>query len=84
MCIRDRDDIERKIKYLVKNQNQKYIKLVVHPFVEAFIKKGRWFRSTQWKWYFEYKQKIHVMGSDDFFLTEFRFFDKGDEEIIVE
>ena len=78
------DDIERKIKYLVKNQNQKYIKLVVHPFVEAFIKKGRWFRSTQWKWYFEYKQKIHVMGSDDFFLTEFRFFDKGDEEIIVE
>ncbi len=78
------DDIERKIKYLVKNQNQKYIKLVVHPFVEAFIKKGRWFRSIQWKWYFEYKQKIHVMGSDDFFLTEFRFFDKGDEEIIVE
>ncbi len=78
------DDIERKIKYLVNNQNQKFIKLVVHPFVEAYIKKGNWFKSIQWKWYFTYKQKIHVMGSDDFFLTEFRFFDKGDEEIIVE
>ncbi|MFI5170750.1 MAG: Rne/Rng family ribonuclease [Chitinophagales bacterium] len=78
------DDIERKIKYLVLNQNQKYIKLVVHPFVEAYIKKGKWFRSIKWKWYFSYKRKIHIMGSDDFQFLEYRFFDKDDEEIHVE
>ncbi len=78
------DDIERKIKYLVKNQNQQYIKLVVHPYVEAFIKKGRFFNSIQWKWYWEYKRKIHVMGSNEFQYMEYRFFDKGDEEINVE
>jgi len=78
------DDIERKIKYLVKNQNQQYIKLVVHPYVEAFIKKGRFFNSIQWKWYWEYKRKIHIMGSNEFQYMEYRFFDKGDEEIHVE
>jgi ribonuclease G len=60
------DDIERKIKYLVKNQNQQYVKLIVHPFVESFIKKGRFFNSIQWKWYWEYKRKIHVSGSNEF------------------
>lgn len=78
------DDIERKIKYLVTNQNQKNIKLVVHPFVEAFIKRGLFFRSIQWKWYFEYKQKIQVISSNDFQYTEYRFFDISDEEISVE
>ncbi|MFZ1633150.1 MAG: Rne/Rng family ribonuclease, partial [Chitinophagales bacterium] len=67
------DDIERKIKYLVKNQNQQYIKLVVHPYVEAFIKKGRFFNSIQWKWYWEYKRKIHIMGSNEFQYMEYRF-----------
>jgi len=78
------DDIERKIKYLVTNQNQKDLKMVVHPFVEAFIKRGLFFRSIQWKWYFEFKQKIQVMSSNDFQYTEYRFFDKSDEEIHVE
>ncbi|MFN0275199.1 MAG: ribonuclease E/G [Chitinophagales bacterium] len=78
------DDIERKIKYLISEQNQKKILLHVHPFVEAFIKKGRWFRSLQWKWYKQYRTWIKVVPNDDFQYLEYKFFDKEEEEISVD
>ncbi|MEZ5014589.1 MAG: Rne/Rng family ribonuclease [Chitinophagales bacterium] len=78
------DTIERKIKYLTKNQNQKFIKLVVHPYVEAFIKKGRMFSSQLSKWRRAYGRKINVLGNYDFHYMEYRFYDAEDEEISVE
>ncbi|MBC8045216.1 MAG: Rne/Rng family ribonuclease [Fimbriimonadaceae bacterium] len=78
------DDIERKIKYLLTNQNHKKITLQVHPFIDAFIKKGKWFSSLQWKWYRNYRKWIKVVPNDDFQYLEYRFFDQQEEEILVE
>jgi ribonuclease G len=75
------EDLERKIKHLLKNQNQAGFKLVAHPFIEAYIKKGKFLRSMQWKWYWEYRKWINVVGNDDFHFMEYKFFDKNDEEI---
>jgi ribonuclease G len=78
------DDIERKIKHLIQIQNLKKIKLVVHPFVEAYIKKGWWFRTLLSKWKRTYHRNILLSGSEDFQYMEYRFFDTNDEEINVE
>lgn len=79
------DEVERKLKHLIQIQNLKELKLVVHPYVEAFIKKGSLFHKSMFrKWKSAYSRKIHVSGSEDFQYMEYRFFDKNDEEINVE
>jgi len=77
-------ELERKLGYLYQQQNQKKLKLVVHPFVEAYIKKGRIFRTLQWKWYRQFGQMLKVVGNDDYQYMEYHFFDVNDEEIQVE
>lgn len=77
------EEIEKKIKYLVATQSLKSFKLVLHPYLEAYIKKGWLFNSIQWKWYRTYKRKIRIIGSDDYQLVEYHFYDENDEEIIA-
>lgn len=73
------DDIENNLKYILEEQNEKNITLCVHPYIEAFIKKG--FISLQWKWFFRYGQRIRVRAVSSYNLTEFHFLSSKDEEI---
>ncbi|RYE36666.1 MAG: ribonuclease E/G, partial [Sphingobacteriales bacterium] len=73
------DDIESNLKYILQEQNEKNITLCVHPYIEAFIKKGLF--SLQWKWYFKFGQRIKVKSANSYNLTEFRFISSKDEEI---
>ncbi|RVT98139.1 Rne/Rng family ribonuclease [Mucilaginibacter limnophilus] len=73
------DDIENNFNYILMEQNEKNITLCVHPYIEAYIKKGVYTR--QMKWYFKYKQWIKVKSNPSYQLTEFRFFSSKDEEI---
>jgi ribonuclease G len=77
------DQIENTLRFIIKEQNQKNITLNVHPYIEAFIKKGGFLKSKQWKWYFEYKQwvKVQSMASQGF--MEHSFFNKDMDEIIL-
>lgn len=78
------DDIERKLKYLFLNQNQNKIILHVHPFIEAYLKKGKFFSSMQWKWYRSYKKWVKIIPNADFQYLEYKFFDHQEEEIHTE
>ena len=73
------DDIETNFNFILVEQNEKSITLVVHPYIEAYIKQG--FISRQWKWYFKYKQWIKVKSNPAYQITEFHFFSGKDEEI---
>ncbi len=77
------DQIENTLRFIAKEQNQKNITLNVHPYIEAFIKKGGWFRSLQWKWYREHKQWIKVQGIGSQGFMEYKFFNKDGDEIVV-
>lgn len=77
------DQIENTLRFIAKEQNEKNITLNVHPYIEAFIKKGGWFRSKQWKWYREYKQWIKIQPMASYGFMEFRFFNKDMDEIVV-
>ncbi|TFF40103.1 Rne/Rng family ribonuclease [Mucilaginibacter psychrotolerans] len=73
------DDIENNFNFILEEQNEKNITLTVHPYVEAFIKKGIFNR--QMKWYFKYNQWIKVKSNPAYQITEFHFFSGKDEEI---
>lgn len=53
------DEIKNDISYLFQDLNYKKLKLVVHPFVEAYMKRG-WWNSMQWQWFFNYKKWIDI------------------------
>ncbi|NCD69613.1 Rne/Rng family ribonuclease [Mucilaginibacter agri] len=73
------DDIETNFNYILVEQNEKSITLCVHPYIEAYIKKGIFTR--QIKWYFKYGQWIKVKSNPAYQITEFHFFNTKDEEI---
>lgn len=73
------DDIENNFNYILVEQNEKNITLCVHPYIEAYIKKG--IMSRQMKWYFKYGQWIKVKSNPNYQITEFHFFSNKDEEI---
>jgi len=73
------DDIENNFNYILVEQNEKNITLVVHPYIEAYIKKG--LISRQMKWYFKYSQWIKVKANSSYQITEFHFMNSKEEEI---
>ncbi|WP_345950132.1 Rne/Rng family ribonuclease [Mucilaginibacter sp. PAMB04274] len=73
------DDIENNFNYILVEQNEKSITLCVHPYIEAYIKKG--LISRQMKWYFKYGQWIKVKANSSYQITEFHFMNAKDEQI---
>ena len=73
------DEIENNIKYLLFDQNEKSLKILLHPYLYAFITKGIF--SLRWKWFLKYKKWIKLQSMSSYQLLEFRFFNKKDDEI---
>jgi len=73
------DDIENRITYLLKEQNESKIKLLVHPYLYGYLTKGLYSRHI--KWYFNYKQWIKLGYSNNYHFLEYHFFNKAGEEI---
>jgi len=74
------DEIEKNLSYLITHKH-KNLTVVVHPILYAYLTKGRWLNSRQWKWRFKYGQKINIRQNTNYHLTEFHFFDQHDDEI---
>lgn len=73
------EDIENNLDYVLNEQNEKNITLTVHPYIEAYIKKGLF--SRQRKWYFKYGKWIRVKAVSSYHMTEFHFLNAKEEEI---
>jgi ribonuclease G len=59
--------------------NQKSIFLNVHPFVEAFLRKG--VKSIQRKWFLKYKKWITIRPMTDLGILQFHFLDQEDKPL---
>ncbi len=77
------DEIEKTLRYIVKEQNIKKITLCVHPYIEAFITKGFFWKSLLHKWKKTTGGKITVRGMASYGFMEFKFFNELEDEIIV-
>lgn len=75
------DDIEKDLSYLI-NQGHRQLALHVHPIMSAFITKGNFFNSLQWKWYWKYKVKVKIVSDTNSGITDYHFYDRKTEELI--
>lgn len=73
------DDIERDLGFVVQSRPKSKIKLYVHPYVEAFLKKG--LPSMQMRWWIKHQKWVKVISKAEYPLTKYKFFDKNDDEI---
>lgn len=74
------DEIESDLKYLVQEQNEKNLTIIVHPFVQAFLSKG-FLLSKQKKWERLYKTKIKILADVNFSLLEYQFLNSNKDII---
>ena len=73
------DDIDRDLDFILLSRPKGKLFLHVHPFVEAYLKKG--FLNKVWKWYFKYQRWITMVPEPEYPLTMFKFFDDHEDEI---
>jgi ribonuclease G len=74
------DDIERNIVYLLKEQNEKGLRVDVHPFIEAYLNRG-FMSSVAGKWRSKYKKSIKVKAEPSHHLLEVKYYNNKNEEI---
>lgn len=73
------DDIEKNLRYLIQDQNEKKLTLMVHPYIHAYLKSG--LKSVQVRWYLQFKQWVRLVPMPSYHLLEYHFFNKNDDEI---
>ena len=73
------DDIENNLGYLIREQNEKKLTLMVHPYVYAFLTHG-WF-NFKWKWWRKFGQRTHIKTQNASHFLEYHFFNKNGDEI---
>jgi ribonuclease G len=73
------EEIESNLAYLLLDRKESHVSLLVHPYLEAYFKKG--LISRQMKWFFKYKKWIQVRGVMAHHLLEYSFVNKANEEI---
>jgi ribonuclease G len=78
------DNIVRDANFILKSQPTTQFSIVAHPFLEAFLKKGSWVfgqRSIQAEWLWKYRKHIKITSNNEFGLSQYKFFDKNNDEI---
>ena len=74
------DEIQRDLEFIMQSRPNAKLLLRAHPFVQAHLTKG-FLSSTQVKWYRQFYRWIKIYSDSDYQLTEYRFFDKNEDEI---
>ena len=73
------DDLERDLDYIVRSRPKSKIKLLVHPYVFTYLKKG--FPSRQMKWMGKYSKWINIKEDTSLAIHDYKFYDGRDDEI---
>jgi len=73
------DEIENNLRYLIEKNANKNIALHVHPFIEAYLKRG--VKSIQRTWFLKYKKWVSIRGLSKLPFLTYHFVDGENEEI---
>jgi ribonuclease G len=76
------DDIEKKIDFLAKLQNEKNFYLYVHPYIFAYFKNG--IISRYYKWIFKYKTLIKLKENSSLAIDQYKFYSSCKNEIQID
>ena len=73
------DKLKEKIDYLVNDLKVKKFTMFVHPFVEAYVKKGVF--SLYGKWRREYGRNFKILSDESLAYLEYKVLDGDKQEI---
>ncbi len=73
------DEIERDINFILQSRPNAKITIKVHPFVDAFLKKG--WPSKRMRWYRQFYKWFKIIADGGFHINEYKFFDGNNDEI---
>lgn len=73
------DDIERDLEFVMQSRPKGDLSLRVHPYVEAYLRKG--INSIRMQWFWKYNKWVRIVPHSDYPLLEYRFFVGNDDEI---
>ncbi len=73
------DTLREKLEYLVNDLNQSGFTMYIHPFVDAYIKKG--LVSTYRKWRMEFGRKFKILPDQSLAYLQYKVLDKDRNEI---
>ncbi|HHM21245.1 MAG TPA: Rne/Rng family ribonuclease [Bacteroidetes bacterium] len=73
------DEIERDLRFIVQSGTKSKLILKVHPFIEAYLKKG--LPSRQMRWYMEFYKWVRIKPDSNFQINSYRFYNGNEDEI---
>ena len=73
------DSLEGKVDCLVNKHHVKKFTLHVHPYVAAYLNKG--FFSLSWQWRMKYSHGLRIIPNQSLALLEYKFFDEDKNEL---
>ena len=73
--------IENQISFLTQDRGQKFIKLVVSPYVAAFLRKGLLSLRRRWEW--KYKVRLEIAEDQSVGIVEVHYHDRKDNDLIT-
>lgn len=73
------EEIETKLRFLLREQNGRNISLHTNPYIAAYFKQG--FPSRRLNWFLSYRTWVKIVGIESYHLMEYRFYDRNQEEI---
>jgi ribonuclease G len=75
------DELDGKVKYILKDLNKKKLTIAVHPYIAAYLTKG--LKSFRNRWFYRFLKWVRIEPNSSLAFLEYRFFDENMEEIIL-
>ena len=75
------DEIENTLNFLILDKKEKKVSISVHPYLEAYFKRG--FISRQVKWFFKFRKWIPVHADSQNKFLEYHFRNANNENIEI-
>ena len=72
--------IENQISLLTEDRGHRYLKLVVSPYVAAFLRHGLW--SLRWRWMMRYKAWIRIIADQSVGIVDVKYRDRKNHDLI--
>ena len=75
------DHIESNVEYILSNQNESGISILLHPYLHAYFTAG--FPSKRLKWYFKHRKWVNLIQDSSLGVTEYHLHNKQGEQIDI-
>lgn len=74
------DEISNNVDFLIKQNKERKLRLVLNPYVAAYLKDGGW-KSLRFKWFYQYGVWAKIIADNSLPFTTVHYYNSRGEEI---